>query len=104
MIDLDLPTLAVAFAAGAVAGAIYLALLWRSVGRLADARRPVVALLSGMAFRLSLLLGAFYLLMDGDPLRLVAALAGFLAVRIVVTRIVGRPRPATHPATGPAGG
>jgi F1F0 ATPase subunit 2 len=100
MIDLDLQTLALGFVAGALAGAVYLAVLWIAVGRLADARRPVLTLLSGMVFRLSLLLGAFYLLMAGDPLRLVAALAGFLAVRIVVTRVVGRTTATAEPASG----
>ena len=104
MIDLDLAALALAFAAGGLAGAVYLGLLWRSVSRLADKSRPVVALFSGMALRLALLLMAFHFLMNGDPLRLAAALAGFLAIRIAVTRTVGRNRPAPHPVIGPAGG
>ncbi len=104
MIDLDLTALALAFAAGGLAGAVYLGLLWRSVSRLADKSRPVMALLSGMVLRLALLLAAFHLLMNGEPLRLAAALAGFLAMRIAVTRVVGRNRPAPHPVIEPAGG
>jgi F1F0 ATPase subunit 2 len=100
MIEIDPPSLVLAFAAGSVAGGIYLLSLWLAIGRLANARRPVLALLSGMVLRLALLLVAFYLLMAGDALRLVAALAGFIAMRILVTRLVGRPAPAPAPVRG----
>ncbi len=100
MIDLDPRALALAFALGAVAGAGYLALLWLAVSRLEGAQRPVLTLLSGMAVRLALLLAAFWLLTEGDPLKLIAALAGFLALRIIVTRVIGRPAPVAEPARG----
>jgi F1F0 ATPase subunit 2 len=100
MIDLDPAALALAFAAGCLAGVGYLALLWLAVSRLEGARRPVLTLLWGMAFRLTPVLAAFWLLTAGDPLRLVAALAGFLAVRLVVTRVVGRKGPTVEPARG----
>jgi len=98
MIDLDPRALALAFALGGAAGAGYLALLWLAVRQLRDARRPVLTLLSGMAFRIALLLAAFWLLSAGDPLGLGAALAGFLTLRIVVTRVIGRTAPAAEPA------
>jgi F1F0 ATPase subunit 2 len=100
MSELDAPTLALGFVAGGLAGAVYLALLWVAVGRLAGARRPVPTLLTGMVLRLALLLAAFYLLSAGDPFRLVAALAGFIAIRIVVTRLVGRTASAAEPVRG----
>jgi F1F0 ATPase subunit 2 len=100
MIDFEPWALALAFALGALAGAGYLALLWLAVSRLKDAPRPVLTLVSGMAVRLALLLAAFWLLTAGDPLRLVAALAGFLALRIIVTRVIGRPAPGPEPVRG----
>jgi hypothetical protein len=53
-----------------------------------------------MAVRLALLLAAFWLFTAGEPLRLVAALAGFLALRIVVTRLIGRPAASVAPVRG----
>jgi|GEM_PF-1742107 len=100
MIDLDPLALALAFVLGGAAGAGYLALLWLAVRQLKDARRPVPALLSGMVCRIALLLAAFWLLTAGDPLGLAAALAGFLALRIVVTRVIGRQAPGVEPARG----
>lgn len=84
--SIDPPALALAFAFGFVTGAVYLRVLWLSVQRLAHARRPVIGLLTGMGMRLAVLLGAFYVIMSGDWQRLLACLAGFLVVRIAVTR------------------
>ena len=75
-----------AFVTGLVLGGVYAVALWLSVRRLAHAGRPLVWLLSGSALRIGLLLGAFYLVMDGRWERLLACFAGFLVVRIAATR------------------
>lgn len=92
--QVDPPALVLAFAFGLAAGALYLAVLWLSVQRLATSRHPVLGLLAGMGLRLALLLGAFYVVMGGDWQRLLASLAGFLMMRVLVTRwlTVAEPR------------
>lgn len=77
---------ALAFMAGIVLGVAYMAALWIAVRGLAGAAWPGRQLLVGAAVRLGLLLGGFFLVMDGQWERLLACLAGFLLVRIAVTR------------------
>ena len=76
----------VALLAGLTLGAAYMTALWTSVRRLGQARNPALALIGGAVLRLAVLMGAFYLVMDGSWERLLACLAGFVAVRVAVTR------------------
>lgn len=79
-------SLAVAFLLGGVLGAGYMAALWGAVRGLARSRHPVAWLLGGAVVRVGLLLGFFYLIMDGQWERLLACVAGFVVVRVAVTR------------------
>jgi F1F0 ATPase subunit 2 len=83
---MNLVTLALAILTGAVLGAAYLGALWINVQQVTRARRPGMVLAIGAAIRIGLLLGAFYLVADGDWRRLVACLSGFLLARLIVTR------------------
>jgi hypothetical protein len=77
---------------GAAFGAFYLGLLWVAVHRLPQERGGVAAfLLLGLA-RAGLLLGALAaaLMLGASALSLIAALGGFLAVRLAATRPRGR--------------
>jgi F1F0 ATPase subunit 2 len=85
-------SLVLSFAAGAVLGAAYLYALWFSVQRLSQARRPGAWLISGAGLRTVAVVGAFYLVMDGRWERLLACLAGFVLVRLILLRKL-RPRP-----------
>ena len=87
---LDPIPLSLAFLAGAALGAGYMAALWFSVRELAQARHPLAGLLGGAALRIGVLLGLFYLVMDGDAARLLAGLVGFVVVRTAATRWVRR--------------
>lgn len=87
--NIDPAGLAAAFLAGMALGAAYVAALWLAVRRLLGTRRPGLWLLAGSALRLGLLMGGFYLVMDGRWERLVACLAGFLVVRVAATRWAG---------------
>lgn len=82
----DTASLAGAFLAGVVLGALYAATLWAAVRRLARLRQPALALVAGSVLRIGLLLGAFYLVMDGRWERLLACFAGFLVVRLAAIR------------------
>lgn len=83
--------LAFAAVAGAVLGAAYFGILWATVRRLPDARRPGLLALASFALRLALLTGGLLLIMDGSWERLLAALAGVVAARTLMIR---RIRPA----------
>lgn len=87
--NLDWQGIAVAFLLGGVLGAGYVALLWASVRSLAGTPRPFRRLLGGVAIRLGLVLGSFYLIMDGQWDRLIACLLGFLVARVATTAWVG---------------
>lgn len=76
-----------AFVLGALAGLGYLAMLWYSVRDLERTRHPVVRVLGGAVLRIVMLMGVFYLVMDGRWERLIACFAGFLVVRAFVTRL-----------------
>lgn len=80
-------TLALALLAGAALGWAYFRLLWRSVRRLPQARRPGVRLALGFAARLALALAVFLLVLRwGGGAALIAALAGFIAARHLALR------------------
>ncbi len=74
-----------AFAFGLLVGAVYLALLWFAVRGLAASPSPLPRLLVGAALRIALVVLALVFVLDGDGLRLLAGVAGFLAMRIAVT-------------------
>lgn len=76
------------FLGGAALGAMYFAVLWFTVRDLAQQAHPHRRLLLSLVMRMLLLLGGLYLIMgEGHWERAVSALAGFVAVRLVV---VGR--------------
>jgi F1F0 ATPase subunit 2 len=76
------------FAAGLILGALYLGTLWAILRRLSRTRYPAVWLLGSAAFRVGLLLLAWYWVSGGRWEGLLACLAGFLVIRFAATRIV----------------
>jgi len=86
--------LVIGFAAGAAAGAAFFAALWWTARRLPSARKPGLLALGSFVARLTVVLGVFYLLSRyGRWEPMVAALAGFVAARLVAVR---RVRPAAQ--------
>jgi F1F0 ATPase subunit 2 len=83
-----------AFIGGAGAGILNYLGLWLTVKRVAASRRPVLLVLTSMGIRTALCLGVFYLVMAGDPLRLLVCLAGFFLVRLLSVQKVQKGRPA----------
>jgi len=80
-----------ALAGGALLGAFYFGTLWLVVRRLGRLRRPTVWLGVTGVLRLVVVLGLFVSLVGVRWERLVAALVGFLAVRVGLVRWLGRP-------------
>ncbi len=93
MIDfemIDIGALAVATFLGAVLSGLYFGALWMTLRRLTHHRHPAVLLMLSLLLRLTLLLIGFYLILDrGHWDRLLAALIGFILVRILLTRMLG---------------
>jgi F1F0 ATPase subunit 2 len=75
-------------AAGGVLGWLYFGGLWWTVRRLPGADHPAALVLGSFVLRAVLVAVGFVVLLAGDPLRLVAVLVGFLAVRGVLVRRV----------------
>jgi F1F0 ATPase subunit 2 len=81
--------LCIAFAAGMLIGMFYFRLLWATVKRLHQARRPALLITGSFIFRLIVVLAGFYLVMAGRWEPLVASLCGFLLMREILIRRLG---------------
>ncbi|MEO8196558.1 MAG: ATP synthase subunit I [Thermoanaerobaculia bacterium] len=78
-------TLALAWAAGTVLGAIFFGGLWWTVREGVAHRQPALLFLGSLLLRMSIALAGFYFVSDGHWERLLGCLVGFLAARFVVT-------------------
>lgn len=90
------------FALGGAVAAAWLFGLWLNVRSLARRPRPRMQLALGALIRLSLVAAGFYVVVAGgrDWEQLVAALAGFMAVRHAVLATVRRRLESEGPAPG----
>ncbi len=87
--------LAAGFSLGTVLGAIYFRALWLTVSTLERSKRPALRLALSLALRFLLVLAVFYATVRyGGWQPLLAAAAGFIAVRFLAVRRLG-----THPET-----
>ena len=82
----ELAWLAAAFMFGAVVATAYLGALWLTVKRVQISAEPVRWLVVSLILRMALVFVAFYCLTmtgNGQGQQLIAALAGFIAIRTV---------------------
>ncbi len=84
--------LILSFSAGMALGAFYFLSLWKTLQRISEAGNPGVVLLRSYIIRTAVVLAGFYLIMDGHWQRVVAALLGFVLVRMILTRRLGKER------------
>lgn len=89
-------SLSLAVLAGLVLGLFYFGGLWLTVRKLTSSKRPGMLMMGSFAARLLITLCGFYLVMDGSWERILACMAGFLATRFVMTRMLA-PGKATVP-------
>jgi F1F0 ATPase subunit 2 len=87
---MDPTALGLAFVTGVVLGALYFGTLWLVVRRLDRLSWPAVWLAVTGLLRLAVVLALFALLLGTRWERVLVALVGFLAVRVVLTRRLGR--------------
>lgn len=100
-----LPGLLLGALAGFVLGSAFFAGLWLTIGRARRSARPWAWFAGSFALRLLVVGGGLLLLAQRGPWPLVGSLAGFLAARPLVTRLLlgGDDRPPTGedlPAAG----
>ena len=79
-----------AFAVGIALGAFFSLNLWSSVQRMTDEKSPWYILYGGFMLRISIVLLGFYLVMDGHWERMIAALGGFVLMREILVRKLGK--------------
>jgi F1F0 ATPase subunit 2 len=82
-------SLSCAALAGLVLGLLYFGGLWLTVRTLPRSKQPGMLMLGSFTARLSVTLCGFFLVMDGTLERVLACMAGFLAARFVLTRMLG---------------
>jgi F1F0 ATPase subunit 2 len=85
-------SLSLAAVAGLALGLFYFGGLWLTVRKLPGSGNPGTLILGSFVVRLLVTLCGMYLVMDGKWELLVACLAGFLLMRIVLTRMLGPAR------------
>jgi F1F0 ATPase subunit 2 len=83
--------------AGLALGLLYFGGLWLTVRRITWTAKPALLMLGSFVVRLLVTLCGFYLVMDDSWERLLACLAGFLVVRVVLTRALAPGRKGTVP-------
>jgi F1F0 ATPase subunit 2 len=87
--------LIIAFPAGLALGAFYFLSLWKTLQKIPDVPNPGLVMFRNYAFRISVVLIGFYLIMDGHWERIAVALFGFVIMREILTRRFGKDRTIT---------
>jgi len=84
--------LIISFSSGMALGAFYFLSLWKTLQKISDARNPGFLLFRSYLIRTSVVLVGFYLIMGGHWERVVVALLGFVLMRVILTRLLGKER------------
>lgn len=92
-------SLVLAVLAGVVLGAFFFGGLWWTVNRSMVSAQPALLILGSFLLRSVVVVGGFYLALQGGWKCLVACLAGFLVSRALLTRIIGKRAPKTASET-----
>ena len=90
----DTVSLVLALVTGVLLGAIFFGGLWWTVRRGFSSTQPALWFLGSLLLRTSIALAGFYFIARGHWERLLVCLLGFVAARLIVTRLT---RPAEEP-------
>jgi len=93
MLFIDLIQYIVPFATGSATGLFYHGALWWTVRSLPRSRSPVLLSIGSFYLRMTLTMAAFYIVMQNDWRRLAVCLAGFMAVKFIMTRKIEKTVP-----------
>jgi len=80
-------SLAFALVAGMLLGTIFFGGLWWTVNKGVSSRRPALWFFGSMLLRTCIVVLGFYFILGDDWKRLLAGLLGFIAARLIVTRL-----------------
>jgi F1F0 ATPase subunit 2 len=83
----DTMTLALAWLAGVVLGAIFFGGLWLTVLRGVSSKRPALLFFGSLMLRMSIALAGFYFVAGPHAERLLLCLLGFVMARFAVARL-----------------
>jgi len=86
----DTVLLLTSLAAGMILGILYFRGLWQTVKHLPDYKRPVWSMSWSFAARVAIVMAGFYFIMGGHLERLGMAMAGFILMRQILVRRLGR--------------
>jgi F1F0 ATPase subunit 2 len=84
------PYLIIAFFAGLALGVFFSLNLWSSVKKMTDIQTPWHILFMNFVLRMGVVTAGFYIVMNGHWERMMAALAGFVLMREILVRRLGR--------------
>ncbi len=87
---MDAYSLAGAFGAGLALGVFFSLSLWASVRKMVNEKTPWGTLAGGFLLRVSVVVGGFLLVSAGRWERMASALAGFVIMRALMARFLGR--------------
>lgn len=87
--------LLVVFMAGMALGAFYFLNLWRTVNKIPSDPNPTAMMITNFALRMAVVLTGFFFAMAGRWERALAAMLGFLLMRQILVRSLGRKPRAT---------
>jgi F1F0 ATPase subunit 2 len=83
----EMVRLMLALPAGVALGAFFFGGLWWTVRKGVSSEQPASWFFGSLLLRMSVALAGFYLVGNGDWQRLLLCLVGFVAARLVVTRL-----------------
>jgi len=87
--------LLLAFLTGTALGGFYFLNLWGTVNKLPTAANPTAMMITNFGLRMGITLTGFFLVMAGRWERALAAMLGFLLIRQVLVKTLGRQPSAT---------
>jgi F1F0 ATPase subunit 2 len=88
-LSIDFAGVFVALIMGAGLGLFYFCGLWLTVKQLHKSLHPASLTIASFLVRTGVILLGFYYIMEGRLERLLAAMAGFLIVRLILVRLIG---------------
>ena len=94
---IEVQSLALAGAAGALLGALFFGGLWWTVRRGVSSQRPALWFLGSMLLRLSIAVTGFYFVGGENWQRWLLCLCGFVLARLLVQRLTRAPEPSYAP-------
>lgn len=86
---MNITELSLPFFLGGAVGLFHFGGLWFTIERLTRVRHPEVEFVLSFFLRTSISIAAFFFISGGQWEKILAALAGFLAVRLVMVRRIG---------------